>query len=77
MVTRSYNQAKTTKKMPTKPLEWTRLMQTVIKRADTVKDRRAGGLRKALATGKAEALLRRMGIISEIDLLREFPEKVK
>ena len=29
---------------------------------------------EALADGKAESLLRRMGIISETDLLREFPE---
>ena len=74
MATRLY-QAKRPQKAPTKQTEWARLMQRAIGRAEKAKDRRLAGLRKAQADGKSEALLRRLGIISEEDLSREFPEK--
>lgn len=79
MPIRSYNQAKSNKnsKAPTRALEWKRLMEKTLARADKLKDRRAAGLRQAVVDGRAEPLLRRMGIISEADLLREFPEKAK
>ena len=38
--------------------------------------RRVHGLRKAMVDGKAERVLRMMGIIHPGDLLRVFPEKV-
>lgn len=79
MATRLYNQAETKKarKAPMKQTEWVRLMQRTIAQADKIGDRRAYGLRKALADGKTEPMLRRLGIISEADLRREFPEKAK
>jgi len=76
MPTRLYNQAKT-RKAPLKQTEWVHLIQRAIAQADKNGDRRAYGLRKALADGKTEPTLRRLGIISEADLRREFPEKAK
>ena len=60
-------------KSPTDLYGWTRLAQMAIERAVKKKDRRLEGLRAALTNGKAEKTLRQMGIISEADVLREFP----
>lgn len=54
--------------------EWNRLMMDVIAQAETTEDRRLPGLRKALVDGKAETHLRRLGIISAVDMGREFPK---
>lgn len=52
-------------------------MQLVIRRAEQSQDRRLLGLRAALADGKTETALRRLGIIHEIDVEREFPSSEK
>jgi hypothetical protein len=49
-------------------------MMDVIAQAETTEDRRLPGLRKALVDGKAETHLRRLGIISAVDMGREFPK---
>ena len=63
-------------KAPVSQDEWTRLMRQAISLAETQGDRRIHGLRKALVDGKAERMLRMMGIINVGDLRRVFPEKV-
>lgn len=55
---------------------WRQLMQAAIEAADRTGDRRVHGLRKAMVDGKAERVLRMMGIIHPGDILRVFPEKV-
>jgi hypothetical protein len=47
-------------------------MRKVIDRAERTRDRRLAGLRKAMLEGKAEDHLRLLGIISEVDIRREF-----
>lgn len=59
---------------PTTHADWHSLMVKAIEKADRTGDRRAPGLRKALAEGKAERHLRMLSIIHEGDLHREFPE---
>lgn len=54
-------------------IEWDRLLRRAIDRADLVKDSRVTALRAALAQGTASQTLKKMGIIGENDLLREFP----
>jgi hypothetical protein len=61
--------------MPKSAAEWEKLMRIVIEKAETQKDRRVHGLRKALVDGKAERMLRMMGVIHLGDLPRVFPEK--
>jgi hypothetical protein len=53
--------------------EWTRLMMAVIDRAEQVGSNHLPGLRLAQADGKAEAFLRRLGIIHTGDIERELP----
>lgn len=60
-------------KTPTDLYGWTRLAQLAIERAEKKKDRRLEGLRAALSSGKIEKVLRQMCIISEADVVREFP----
>ncbi len=55
-------------------LGWASLMRQVIARAETVGDRRVAGLKAALQGGESEALLRKLGIICENDVAREFPD---
>jgi len=57
---------------PQTPEEWYTLMRKVIDRAERTRDRRLAGLRKAMLEGKAEDHLRLLGIISEVDIRREF-----
>lgn len=61
--------------MPKTTAEWEKLMRIVLAKAEAQKDRRQYGLRKALADGKSERVLRMMGIIHLGDLPRVFPEK--
>jgi hypothetical protein len=58
---------------PDRKVDWHRLMQQVIRRAEQLGDRQLEGLRRALADGKAEQTLRRMGVIHSVDIDREFP----
>lgn len=59
---------------PQGPQDWSQLMSTVIQRAQALQDPRLQGLQEAMTLGKAEQALRRMGILTEVDLLREFPD---
>jgi len=69
--TRLLNKPKS-KNKPKSPVEWNALMRRAIARAEASRDPRLAGLREALNSGKAEHKLRRMSIISEADLAREF-----
>lgn len=62
---------------PERRQEWQRLMQLVIHRAELLGDRRLSGLRRALADGEAELTLRRLGIIHQGDIQREFPDALR
>lgn len=64
----------TVKRGPSNPVEWERLLRKAIARAEMLQDRRVAGLKAALAQGKAEQALKRLGVIREEDLLREFPD---
>lgn len=59
---------------PRTPVEWTALMKKAIARAEAVGDRRVENMKKALRRGGVEQKLRRMSIISEADIAREFPQ---
>lgn len=63
----------TTIRKPQSPSEWTKLMMAVIDRAEQTNSKELPGLRHAQVNGKAEAHLRRMGIIHAGDIDREFP----
>lgn len=54
---------------------WNQLLRTTITRAELTGDRRLEGLKRALVDGTAEKHLRRLGIIHDVDLTREFPVK--
>lgn len=56
-----------------KPLSWESLMQRAIQLAQQKKDPRLGVLQLGSQQGKAQATLKRLGIIGEADLTREFP----
>jgi hypothetical protein len=56
------------------PMGWEMLMQKAIQRAEASQDRRLDGLKRAMKDGKSESFLRKLGIICEVDLLREFPD---
>jgi len=58
---------------PERKVDWHRLLQQVIRRAEQLGDRQLPGLRRSLADGKAEKTLRRLGIIHDGDIEREFP----
>lgn len=60
---------------PSRREDWKQLLNKAIARADAAGDRRVEGLRQALIDGAAERHLRRLGIIHEVDLTREFPIK--
>ena len=54
--------------------DWHRLMVKAIERASKTKDKRLRGMQAAVAEGKTEAHLRKLGIICLADILREFPD---
>lgn len=54
-------------------LGWDQLMRRTLAAAEARGDKRQEGLRKALREGKSEKLLRKLGIICEADIQREFP----
>lgn len=56
--------------------DWRKLMIKVISRAQALKDPRLPMLQKAQQEGTQEACLRRMSIIGDNDLKREFPDKL-
>lgn len=53
---------------------WANLMRRVLARAKKLRDRRVGGLERAAHNGQINQTLKRMGIICEADILREFPD---
>ncbi len=55
------------------PIEWERLLKRALEQAEKAQDRRVGALRAALSQGRAAEVLKRMGIIGENDIDREFP----
>lgn len=61
---------------PSTPGGWSLLLGHVIARATELSDRRLAGLLSAQSEGRSEKLLRSMGILSDADILREFPDKI-
>jgi len=59
--------------MPTRQEDWKQLLHKAISQAESTKDRRLNGLRHALINNQAEKHLRKLGIIHEGDIKREFP----
>jgi hypothetical protein len=59
---------------PILPHEWLTLLKTAIAQAEQRGDPRLEGFRKGLEVGQAERVLRRLGIVCQADLRREFPE---
>ena len=59
---------------PTTSSGWNTLLSLEIRLADGKADPRLGGLKRAMVEGKAEQVLRMYGVISQADLLREFPD---
>lgn len=57
------------------PVAWESLARKAIERANRAGDSRVRMLEAALASGKAPQVLKRLGIIGESDLSREFPIK--
>jgi hypothetical protein len=53
---------------------WDALMDRAIARATEKSDRRLAGLLKARQDSRSEKVLRAMGILSETDIRREFPD---
>jgi hypothetical protein len=69
--------AQTPQREATSPIDWERLAGRAILQAELAKDSRASAIRNALASGNAERMLKRLGIIGEIDIQREFPSREK
>lgn len=59
---------------PTTERAWRLLMQKVLARARQLQDRREKGLQAAINQGTIAQTLKRMGIICETDIMREFPD---
>jgi len=76
MPTRLLNQANPTLKRiqaPDRKADWMQLLVKTIQRAEGSGDRRLEGLKRALVDSQAERHLRRLGVIHDVDLDREFP----
>ena len=70
--TRLLKAPKPKKQNPKSPVEWNALLRKAISRAEAIEDSRLAGLKLALSKGQAERKLRRMCIVSDADLDREF-----
>lgn len=66
--------AKVSPRSPKTPFEWDNLLRKVMERAKAQGDRRHAGLQGVIGKGESAKALRRMGIICEADILREFPD---
>jgi hypothetical protein len=71
--TRLVNNPKPQKRGVMSVVGWEQLLRKAILRAEKAQDRRLEGLKKALQDRRSELLLRKMGVICEADLDREFP----
>lgn len=72
---RNTQQTKRAIQAPNRREDWKQLLNKALARAEASGDRRAIGLKQALIDGEAEKHLRRLGVIHEGDLTREFPGK--
>lgn len=57
------------------PSQWNQLMRKALARAQEIGDSRVGSLQQALREGTVEKTLRRMSIVCEADIAREFPDR--
>lgn len=73
-MTTRHNSPKTENIAPKNTNGWNSLLSAAIKRAEAKGDNRLASLRSAMVNGKAESVLRKYGIISEADIIREFSE---
>jgi hypothetical protein len=64
-----------TNKTPKTHHEWDNLMRKVIARAKEQQDRRLEGLQGVIPKGQSAKFLKKLGIICENDILREFPDR--
>jgi hypothetical protein len=64
-----------TVKMVSSPADWERLARQAIAQAELAGDSRAQAIRNAIQAGVADKVLKRMGIIGETDIRREFPTR--
>jgi hypothetical protein len=64
-------------KAPTRQEDWKQLLRKAIIEAEASTDRRLNGLCHALANNQAEKHLRKLGIIHEGDIKREFSTIIK
>jgi hypothetical protein len=65
---------KAPKREPVSPLDWERLLRKAIERAQKTKDSRLVMLQTALSQKRGRNVLKKLGIICDADLTREFPE---
>lgn len=70
--TRLANPLPSTKRGPSNPDEWHRLLQQVLERGHTV-GANMTEYKAVMTAAQAEKVLRRKGIITQADILREFP----
>ena len=59
---------------PKSPVEWQKLMATVLSRATETRSKLLPGLRDAQVKGQTESFLRKLGIIHQNDIERLFPK---
>ena len=72
MPSRQHSSVNQAVKHPTTPNGWNTLLSRAIRRAELSGDVRLNSLRAAMRDNRAEATLRKYGILSDIDLDREF-----
>ncbi len=63
------------KRTASAPSQWNQLLRKTLARAQATGDSRVGSLQQALREGTVEATLRRMSIVCDADILREFPDR--
>lgn len=61
--------------VPSAPHEWDNLLRRVMARASQTHDRRLQGMADVISRGQSQQYLRRLGIVTEADILREFPNR--
>lgn len=71
---RQVNRPTKPKREPTTSREWQKLMLKVIERATKLKDPRVQALKNAISEARTAQVLKRMRIICDNDILREFPD---
>ena len=74
MTTRKNEPAPKKPAHPTTATGWTSLLSQAIKRAEAKGDIRLAGLKRAMVEGTAEKTLRKLSILTDVDLQREFSD---